>query len=110
MLEHMAETAVWDRPEPVDGTVSHYYTVPELVALGADQDLAERLKAWAADWSLHVLRRADGAESLAPGELEAVHRQGQQLALELQNQLWDIEVRYWHHERPDLPVREQRTI
>ena len=108
MFEHMSGTSVWNRPYPPEGEIGDFYDEQQLIALGASPEIAQRLCRLSTEWSTVVLQVGDAQDSQA--RLEAILRAGQEAARELQNQLWDIDVRYWHHKDSHLSVREQSPI
>jgi hypothetical protein len=101
MVEHVDIDPVWDRPfgigEPVD-----------LTMLGVNGSLVQRLRVWNEEYGRTALTdfEWDSAQTA-----QAWHRTGLYLALELQNELWDIEIRYQDGSPEQaMPVRERRKL
>lgn len=100
MAEHGVRDPAWDRPfgtgDPLD-----------LSELGVSEGLVRRLRDW--NGMLDVLS-ANDFEWPTPDVRPEWERAGLDLALELQDELWDVEVRYWEGDRAQrsTPVRRRR--
>lgn len=99
MAEHGDIDPVWDRPfgtgEPVD-----------LAALGVSAGLVRQLRGWNDEFGRLAL---GGSHWPSPHAEQEWRRVGLDLAFHLQDELWDIEVRYWDGgPQQTYPVRERR--
>lgn len=79
----------------------------DLAAWGVSQGLADDLAAWNTAVARRVLE-STGSEprALADAGWGALDREGYELALRLQDELWDVEVRCSLGGSSDRPVRE----
>lgn len=99
MAEHGVEDPLWDRPvgtgDPLD-----------LGVLGVRVELTHRLRAWNAEYTDVALTDGWPRSEDHQRWVEA----GLDLALALQDELWDVEVRYWEGSAEDraVPVRDRR--
>jgi hypothetical protein len=101
MAEYAVGEPVWDRPYGDGGT----FEAHDLRELGVSDALIARLRAWNEEYE----RLALTDFRWESGRTEAAWEQaGLDLARALQDELWDVEVRYAHGSgRRDLPVRER---
>jgi len=93
MAEHGVDDPVWDRPEGRGGPV-------DLTALGVSDQLVRRLRAWNETYERNALEdrwESSGQEARWVGL-------GLSLAQRLQQELRDIDVRYFHGD-DDRPLR-----
>lgn len=100
MAEHGVDDPVWDRPYGTGYPL-------DLADLGVSPHLVGRLRTWKTQYE------ALGLTDFAwphEGDEQRWADAGLDLALALQDELWDVEVRYFHGDPADrdLPVRERR--
>ena len=103
----------WAREHPLwwHDTESGDVHASDLSAWGVSAELAEELAQWNSDLGRSVLAESDSRSDQAAGAArqaaDVLHRRGYELALRLQEELWDVEVRYALTSSPARPVREQ---
>ena len=99
MAEHGVDDPVWDRPYGTGFPL-------DLAAVGASSALVGRLRAWNEDFMVRALSDERPSRENDRRWQDA----GLDLALALQDELWDVEVRYFDGDPAvrDLPVRERR--
>ncbi|NAZ80485.1 hypothetical protein GTR02_01460 [Kineococcus sp. R8] len=93
MAEHCVEDPVWDRPRGTGELVP-------LLELGVAESLVHRLRAWNESWE----RSALDDDWSGSGAQAAWVQQGLLLAQELQRELPEVDVRYFHAD-DDRPLR-----
>ncbi|WP_344647064.1 hypothetical protein [Cryptosporangium japonicum] len=93
MGDYMTDDPVWDSDGPI-----------RLERLGISQPLVQRLRDWNTEFSRLPLTNF---EFPTPEDAERWRSEGRQLAYQLQDELPNIEVSYWH-DGDYRPVREHR--